>query len=77
MAHHTILEKKLHLRFKGSDGVIKPLIIAQPKDKLKKATVNMVMDDIVEANLFEKDGVHLYEGRREACYKTRRVDMFL
>lgn len=77
MTHHTIVEKKLHLRFKGSDRKTKNLMIARPKDKLKKAVANRAMEDIVEANLFEKDGVQLYEGRRDAYYKTRRVDVFL
>lgn len=77
MTHHTFVEKKLHLRFKGSDRKTKNLIIAQPEEKLKKITVNMAMDKIVETNLFEKDGVQLYEGRRDAYYKTRRVDVFL
>ena len=76
MTHHTIVEKKLHLRFKGSDGEIKTLIIAQPKDKLKKGSANIAMESIVEANLFEKNGVQLYEDRRDAYYKTRRVDVF-
>ena len=77
MTHHTFVEKKLHLRFKGSDRGTKNLIIARPKDRLKKASANMAMESIIGANLFEKDGVHLYEVRREACYKTRRVDVFL
>ena len=77
MTHYTIVEKKLHLRFKGSDRKTKNLIISRPKDKLKKASANMAMESIVESNLFEKDGVQLYEGRRDAYYKTRRVDVFL
>jgi hypothetical protein len=77
MRHHINVEKKLHLRFKGSDRKTKNLIISRPKDNLKKVVANMAMDDIVEANLFEKDGVQLYEGRRDAYYKTRRVDVFL
>lgn len=77
MTHHTIVEKKLYLRFKGSDRKTKNLIIARPKDKLKNLAANMAMEDIIEANLFEKDGVQLYEGRRDAYYKTRRVDVFL
>ena len=77
MTHHTFVEKKLHLRFKGSDRKTKNLIISRPKDKLKKVSTNTAMEDIVEANLFEKDGVQLYEGRRDAYYKTRRVDVFL
>lgn len=77
MTHHTIVEKKLHLRFKGSDRKTKNLIISRPKDKLKKDSANIAMESIIEANLFEKDGVQLYEGRRDACYKTRRVDVFL
>lgn len=77
MTHKTIVEKKLHLRFKGSDRKTKNLIIARPKDRLKKVAAKMAMEDIVEANLFEKDGVQLYKDRRDACYKTRRVDVFI
>ena len=77
MTHHTIVEKKLHLRFKGSDRKTKNLIISSPKDKLKKDSANIAMESIIEANLFEKDGVQLYKSRRDARYKTRRVDMFL
>ena len=77
MTQHTIVEKKLHLRFKGSDRKTKNLIIARPKDKLKKDSANIAMESIIGTNLFEKDGVQLYEGRRDAYYKTRRVDVFL
>ena len=77
MAHQTIVEKKLYLRFKGSDRKTKNLIISRPKDKLKKDSANIAMESIIGANLFEKDGVQLYEGRRDACYKTQRVDVFL
>jgi len=77
MAHQTIVEKKLYLRFKGSDRKTKNLIISRPKDKLKKDSANIAMESIIGANLFEKDGVQLYEGRRDAYYKTRRVDVFL
>ena len=59
MAHQTIVEKKLYLRFKGSDRKAKNLIIAHPDEKLKKITANMAMDKIVETNLFEKEGVQL------------------
>lgn len=76
MAHQTIVEKKLYLRFKGSDRKAKNLIIAHPEDELKKITANMAMDKIVEDNLFEKDGVQLYKVRRDAYYKNRRVDVF-
>ena len=77
MTYHTFVEKKLHLRFKGSDRKTKNLIISRPKDKLKKDSANIAMESIIEANLFEKDGVQLYEAQRDACYKTRRVDVFL
>ena len=75
MAHQTIVEKKLYLRFKGSDRKTKNLIIAQPEEKLKKITANMAMERIVEANIFEKDGDQFYEVGRDAYYKTRRVDV--
>ena len=77
MTHHINVEKKLHLRFKGSDRKTKNLIISRPKDKLKKVAANTAMEDIVEANLFEKDGVQLYKDRSDACYKTRKVDVFI
>ena len=77
MTHYTIVEKKLHLQFKGSDRKTKNLIISRPKDKLKKDSANIAMESIIGAKLFEKDGVQLYEGRRDAYYKTRRVDVFL
>lgn len=77
MTHHTFVEKKLHLRFKGSDRKTKNLIISRPKDNLKKDSASIAMESIIGAKLFEKDGVQLYEGRRDACYKTRRVDVFL
>lgn len=77
MTHHTFVEKKLYLRFKGSDRKTKNLIISRPKDKLKKDSANIAMESIIGAKLFEKDGVQLYEALRDACYKTRRVDVFL
>ena len=77
MAHQTIVDKKLYLRFKGSDREAKNLIISNPKDRLKKVSVNIAIVEIVESNLLEKEGVQLYEVRRDACYKTRRVDVFL
>jgi len=77
MTQHTFVEKKLHLRFKRSDRKTKNLIISRPKDKLKKDSADIAMESIIGAKLFEKDGVQLYEGRRDAYYKTRRVDVFL
>ena len=62
---------------KGVTEKIKNLIISRPKDKLKKVSTNTAMEDIVEANLFEKRRVQLYKDRRDAYYKTRRVDVFL
>ena len=47
MTHKTIVEKKLHLRFKGSDRKTKNLIIARSKDRLKKVAAKMAMEDIV------------------------------
>ena len=45
MTHHTFVEKKLHLRFKGSDKKTKNLIISRPKDKLKKDSANIAMGE--------------------------------
>lgn len=76
MGHETIVDKKLHLVFKGSNGETKRLTIARPQDELKKIVAEATMDKISESNLFENEGVLLYTAKRDAYYKTCRVDEF-
>lgn len=76
MGHETIVDKKLYLVFKGSDGEIKRLTIARPQDELKKIVTEVAMDKISESNLFENEDVLLYAIKKAAYYKTCRVDVF-
>ena len=76
MGHETIVDKKLHLEFKGSNAEINRLTIAQPQDGLKKNVAEAAMDKIRESNLFENEGVLLYTAKKDAYYKTCRVDVF-
>ena len=76
MGYETIVDKKLHLVFKGSNGETKRLTIARPQDELKKNVAEAAMDKISESNQFENEGVLLYTSKKDAYYKTCRVDVF-
>lgn len=76
MGHETIVDKKLYLVFKGSNGETKRLTIARPLDELKKIIAEAAMDKISESNLFENEVVLLYSTKEDAYYKTCRVDVF-
>lgn len=76
MGYETIVDKKLHLVFKGSNGETKRLTIARPQDELRKNVAEAAMDKISESNLFENEGVLLYTSKKDAYYKTCRVEVF-
>ena len=72
MGHETIVDKKLHLVFKGSDGETKRLTIARPQDELKKIVAEAAMDKISESNLFENEDILLYKTKK--MFITRRAE---
>lgn len=76
MGHETIVDKKLYLVFKGSNGDTKRLTIERPQDELKKIVAEAAMDKISESNLFENEDVQLYTTKKDVYYKTCRVDVF-
>lgn len=76
MGHETIVDKKLYLVFKGSNGETKRLSIARPQDELKKIVAEAAMDKISESNLFENEDILLYKTKKNVYYKTCRVDVF-
>lgn len=76
MGHETIVDKKLYLVFKGSNGETKRITIARPQDELKKIVAEAAMDKISESNLFENEDVLLYTTKKDVYYKTCRVDVF-
>ena len=76
MGHETIVDKKLYLVFKGSNGESKRLTVARPQDELKKIVAEAAMDKISESNLFENEDILLYKTKKDVYYKTCRVDVF-
>lgn len=76
MWHETIVDKKLYLVFKGSNGETNHLTVTRPRDELKKIDAEAAMDKISESNLFENEDVLLYTTKKAAYYKTCRVDVF-
>ena len=76
MGHETIVDKKLYLVFRGSNGETKRLTIARPQEELKKIVAEAALDKISESNLFENEDVVLYTTKKAAYYKTCRVDVF-
>ena len=76
MGHETIVDKKLYLVFKGSNGETNHLIVTRPREELKKIDAEAAMDKISESNLFENEDVLLYTTKKAAYYKTCRVDVF-
>lgn len=75
MGQETIVDKKLYLVFKGSNGETKSLTIARPQDELKKIVAEAAMDKISDSNLFENEDILLYTTKKAAYYKTCRVDV--
>lgn len=76
MSYETIVKKKLHLKFKGSDGKTKSLVIARADDRLKKDVANVAMNKIIDSKLFEKESVSLYVDRSSVYYKTCIKEVF-
>lgn len=76
MGYETIVDKKLYLVFKGSNGETKRLTIARPQDELKRIVAEAAMDKISESNLFENEDVLFYTTKKDVYYKTCRVDVF-
>lgn len=71
MAGESTTVKELHLGFKGSDGKTKRIVITHPEENLDEAATRAAMKKIADANLFEKQGVQLYNGSESAAYLTR------
>lgn len=64
----------LELRFKTGEGKSKTLGISQPVMDLDSAVVEAAMQKVVDQNMFEKEGVNLFESIKGARYVTRTVD---
>lgn len=68
------MSTKLELRFKTGEGKSKTLGISQPVMDLDSAVVEAAMQKVVDQNMFEKEGVNLFESIKGARYVTRTVD---
>ena len=63
MANESTTTTELYLGFKGSDGKSKRLVIAHPEDNLDEATTRGAMKKIADANLFEKQGIDMFNDK--------------
>lgn len=68
------MSTKLELCFKTGEGKSKTIGINQPVMDLDSAVVEAAMQKVVDQNMFEKEGVNLFESIKGARYVTRTVD---
>lgn len=68
------MSTKLELCFKTGEGKSKMIGINQPVMDLDSAVVEAAMQKVVDQNMFEKEGVNLFESIKGARYVTRTVD---
>jgi len=68
----TTTVKELYLGFAGSDGKTKRLVIAHPEDNLDATTTRAAMKKIADANLFEKQGIDMFNEQESAKYIQRK-----
>lgn len=68
---------KLELRFKTGEGKSRTIGIDQPVMDLDSASIEAAMQTIIDQNMFEKEGVNLFNTIKGARYVTRTVaDVF-
>ncbi len=65
---------KLELQFATAEGKSRALSINQPAMDLDPVAVQTAMETIAERNIFEQDGISLYNTIKGARYVTRTVE---
>lgn len=65
---------KLELQFATEEGKSRTLSVNQPAMDLDQATVEAAMEAIAAQNLFEYEGIQLYNQVKGARYVTRTVN---
>lgn len=65
---------KLEMKFVTAEGKNKNINLNNPKPALERGIVEKAMADIVAQNMFEQEGVQLYDKVRGARYVTRTVE---
>ena len=71
------MAKTLELRFLNSEGKAKSLSIQNPVNDLDAETVQTAMNQLVQQNIFEKEGIQFYSTVKGARYVERiATDIF-
>lgn len=65
---------KLELQFATEEGKTRTLSINEPALDLDPQTVQAAMDTIAAQNIFEQEGIQIYNQVKGARYVTRSVD---
>lgn len=65
---------KLELKFATEEGKSRTLNVNQPALDLEPALVQEAMETIASQEIFEQDGIQLYNQVKSARYVTRSID---
>lgn len=68
------MSKQLELKFLSSEGKTKTITVNEPKADLTVEQIQLEMDEIVAASLFDDEGVNPYTSVKSARYVTRTVE---
>lgn len=66
-------DKALQLSFYDKEGATKRINIKDGKEDLTQEVVEKSMNDIITANIFERNGVDMYNKPKSAEYVERTV----
>lgn len=71
------MSKTLELRFSSSEGKANTLVVQDPKPDLDALTVQNAMNQLVQQNLFERNGMDQHATIKSARYVERiTTDVF-
>lgn len=62
------MDKILQMEFKSAEGKSRTLRLNNPRENLDRETVETAMEQIIEADAFEKDTYGLYAAKHAARY---------
>ncbi|GEK91303.1 DUF2922 domain-containing protein [Alkalibacterium kapii] len=66
--------KKLELRFKSAEGKTKVIGVDQPVEGLDPMIAQAAMEEIINQDMFEVEGIKQFAAIKDARYVTRTVE---
>lgn len=68
------MAKRLELRFENGEGKTKVIGIEQPIENLEPLVVQTAMEQIINQDMFEVEGIKQFSKIKDARYVTRTVE---